>query len=449
MTITILIIYLIALIFIAITSNKKVNNFNDFFVAGKKGSYFAITGSLLATILGGSAVIGSIDAGKTMGWASSWFMLSASVGLLVLIPFTKKISKIGRFTLPELLEDIYNTKTKNIASAIIPLAWLGVVAAQIIAAAKILQSFTGMSYETGVIISGLVFVFYTVAGGQISILKTDSIQAALIVAGLFTIAAFVFAGNQAASVQNALSFPFNYNFKPIDLVVLLITYGTTFTVGPDMYSRIFCAKNQQVARKSILTTAIILIPVAFTIGYLSIVPTNNQGAHIINISMELLPVWISPLVVIALLSAVLSSADTTLLSASIIVTDIFEKNNFNAKSLGKTRVVIILIGFTSITIAFFFDSIIEMLLVALTVYSGAFTVPIIAGLAGFKSKANYISYAIVFGGFIALSGKLISYLNININSNLLIVASFFISSLIVTFGALKYKKEKNQNEYNN
>lgn len=449
MTTAILIIYLVILIFIAISSNKKVKNFNDFFVAGKRGSYFAITGSLLATILGGSAVIGSIDAGKTLGWASSWFMLSASIGLLALIPLTSKISKIGRFTLPELLEDLYNSHTKNIASVIIPLAWLGVVAAQIIAASKILQSFTGLSYETGVITSGIVFVFYTVAGGQISILKTDSIQAVLIVAGLLTIAAFVFTGNQAQSVQNALSFPFNYNFKTIDLVVLLITYGTTFTVGPDMFSRIFCAKNQQVARKSILTTAIILIPIAFVIGYLSIIPTTNQGAHIINISMELLPVWLSPLVVISLLSAVLSSADTTLLSASIIVTDIFEKNNFNAKSLGKTRFVIIFIGFTSIAIAFFFDSIIEMLLVALTVYSGAFTVPIIAGLAGFKCKANYISYAIVIGGFLALSGKLISFMNTNINSNLLIVAAFFISSLIVTFGALKYKKQINRNEYNN
>ncbi|MBN2262713.1 MAG: hypothetical protein JW735_07370 [Prolixibacteraceae bacterium] len=445
MTIAILIIYLITLIFIAITSNKRVNNFSDFFVAGKKGSYFAITGSLLATILGGSAVIGSIDAGKTMGWASSWFMLSASVGLLALIPFTSKISKTGRFTLPELLEDIYNTQTKNIASAIIPLAWLGVVAAQIIAAAKILQSFTGTTYETGVIISGLVFVFYTVAGGQISILKTDSIQAVLIVAGLFTIAAFVFTGNKPIPLQSALSFPFNYNFKPIDLVVLLITYGTTFTVGPDMFSRIFCARNQQVARKAIVTTAIILIPVAFAIGYLSIVPTSSHGAHIINISMELLPAWLSPLVVIALLSAVLSSADTTLLSASIIVTDIFEKNNFNAKSLIKTRVVIIAIGFASIAIAFFFDSIIEMLLVALTVYSGAFTIPIIIGLAGLKCKANYISFAIVTGGLIALSGKLISFTNANINSNLLIVASFFISSLIVTFGALKYKKEQTHN----
>src|SRR5690606_30100364 len=116
-----LLIYLLVLILIAYKSNQKVSDFNDFFVAGKKGSYLAITGSLIATILGGSAVIGSIDAGKNIGWASSWFMLSASLGLLALIPLSKKISTMGRFTLPDLLNDLYGHKTKLIASVIIPI----------------------------------------------------------------------------------------------------------------------------------------------------------------------------------------------------------------------------------------------------------------------------------------------------------------------------------------
>lgn len=443
MTTIVLLIYLLVLIFIAQKSYTKVENYADFFVARKKGSYLAITGSLTATILGGSAVIGSIDAGVHIGWASSWFMLCASIGLIALIPLTKKISKIGRYTLPELLEDMYGKNPKLIASFIIPVAWLGIIAAQVIAAAKILQSFTGMNYEIGVVIAGVVFTGYTIAGGQISILKTDIVQAILILTGLISVALFVdFSPRVTVPVTASNTFPFNINFKPVDLVVLLITYATTFTVGPDIYSRIFCANNHKTARKAIITTAVILIPVAFIIGFLSVASAEGnemrqQGTKLIDISMNVLPTFAIPVVVIALLSAVLSSADTTILSSSIILTDLIEHNNFGENSLRTTRIIIVVIGIISIAIAFHFTSIIGMLLIALTVYSGAFTIPIITGLLGMKVKSVFVSFAIATGGLTALTGKLIALHVSNNIGNLIIIVSFAISAMILLAGKKK------------
>lgn len=444
MTIAILIAYLLILLFIAFRSYSKVENINDFFIARKSGTYIAITGSLLATILGGSAIIGAVDTGNNIGKASAWFMLSAAIGLLALLPLTQKISRIGRFTLPELLEDTYGIEAKNIASIVIPIAWLGIIAAQIIAAARILQSFTGLNYETGIIISGIVFTAYTLAGGQISVLKTDSVQAFFIVTGLSLLAFFTYKAQHNIALQPIdLNFPFNKHFKPIDLLISLITYATTFTVGPDIFTRIFCAKNHKVAQRSILTTAIVLIPIAFIIGYLSVAHTSIQdGAKIINISLAVLPAWISPIVVIALLSAVLSSADTTLLSASIIVTGIVDKNKFNQKSLFKTRVIIAVIGLLSIVIAFHFTSIIGMLLMALAVYSGAFTIPLIAGILGLKAKPKFVSWAIILGGLIALIGKIMATFGNEKWGNTTIIAAFIISSLVLFSGQIKPNKLK-------
>ena len=441
MTITILIIYLLALIYIAIRSFSKINHFSDFFIAQKKGSYIAVTGSLIATILGGSAVIGAIDAGKSMGWATCWFMLCASLGLLALIPLSKKINKIGRFTLPELLEDMYGKQTKNIASVTIPVAWIGIVAAQIIAASKILQSFTGISYVTGVIIAGIVFIGYTVAGGQISILKTDSLQAILIILGLLLIAIYAYQYTPTEKQHATLAFPFNANFKPIDLLILIITYSTTFTAGPDIYSRLFCAKNEQTAQRSILTTAFILIPVALLIGYLSVIGIQLgdtiKGARIIGISQSVLPQWLVPFVVISLLSAVLSSADTTILSSSIILTELMEKNEFGPASIRKTRLMIFIIGSISILIALNFTSIIGMLLIALTVYSGAFTLPIILGLIEVKIKPAYVSSAVICGGIIALTGKISGLYIDALWGNLIIVSSFVANGIILLLGRQK------------
>jgi SSS family solute:Na+ symporter len=443
MTTTVLIIYVLILSYVAFRSYSKVENYSDFFIARKKGSYAAITGSLVATILGGSAVIGAIDAGHRMGWSTSWFMLCASIGLLALLPLTKRISKLGRYTLPELLEDLYGKQTKMIASIVIPIAWLGIIAAQVIASARLLSSFIGLDYSLGVIISGLVFTAYTIAGGQISILKTDLIQAIFILTGIFLLGFFTFSYSTPETITiTDLGFPFNSNFKPIDLLILIITYASTFTAGPDIYSRIFCANNEKTARRAIVTTAIILIPTAFIIAYLSVFgttlnPSSEQGSILVLISQTVLPQWVIPLVVVALISAVLSSADTTILSASIIVTDVLEKNKFGKKSLRKTRISIFIIGLLSIIIALLFTSIIEMLLIALAIYSGAFIIPILIGLTGTKIKPSYVSMAVITGGILALTGKLIHHGGNTSIGNYIIIGSFLANGIILFLGKEK------------
>lgn len=443
MTTAVLFFYLAILIIIAFTSFNKVKNYSDFFIAHKKGKYFTVSGSLLATILGGSAIIGSVDAGKTMGSASTWFMLCAAIGLFALLPLVKKINNLGRFTLPELLEKLHGKQAKNIASFVIPIAWLGIIAAQIIASARILQSFTGMGYQSAAIISGIVFTMYTFAGGQISILKTDFLQSLLILAGLGVIAFFTYKSSiDIPKNISTLTFPFNRSFGAFDLVVLLITYASTFTAGPDIYSRIFCAKNYTTARNSIITTALILIPIAFIIGFLSIAATgipqaNSNGAAIIDISISVLPTWIVPLIVISLLSAVLSSADTSMLSSAIIITDIVEKNNFSESSLKKTRIIILIIGALALLIALGFTSIIGMLLIALSIYSGAFTFPIIFGLSGIKPHKKHVSAAIITGGSVALAGRLFVEFGNSNTGNIILCTASALNALIMLSGIRK------------
>lgn len=438
-----LIIYLLIITVIAIYSYRSVNTVSDFFVAQKKGSLLAVTGSLIATILGGSAIVGAVDAGNSMGWSSSWFMLCASIGLFALIPLTQKISKLGRFTLPDLLEDLYGTNAKKIASLVIPIAWLGIIAAQVIASARILQSFTSINYMYGVILSGTLFTFYTIAGGQISILKTDFIQTILIITGLILLFVFSLKNSKYIPFETLKTeFPFHEKFRFTDLIILIITYSTTFTAGPDIYSRIFCASSPKIAKKSILITALTLIPIAFIIGYLSVYGTilpasAANGSVLINISNTVLPNWLSPLIALALLSAVLSSADTTILSSSIIISDFFGKNATQLHKLKTSRLIILIIGIASIIIALKFTSIIGMLLIALSVYAGAFVIPIIAGLIGLKVKDNIVETAIIAGGIIALIGKLLQHSAYNSFSKPVIVLAFIINAAIMFWGRTK------------
>ena len=443
----IIILYVAVLFAIGFRSSLRIKTVSDFFVAHKGGSFHLVAGSLTATILGGSAVIGAIDKGPVLGGATAWFLLCGAAGLLALLPFLKKICAIGRFSLPDMMEDLYGKGPRLTASIVIPIAWTGVVAAQIIASAEILQSFTGISYGWGAVCSGFVFIAYTMAGGQFSILKTDFLQAILIIAGLVLLAAFAFARPVIAAVPPP-AFPFNENFSPLDLFLLLLTYGTTYTAGPDMFSRIFCAKDSRTAKRAILATAGTLIIIAGIIGYLSVFGASfdsGEGAKIIGIGREALPGFLLPVLAISLLSVVLSSADTTLLSSSIIITELFSGRDLENRGVARTRIVVLLNGLIALVIALHFTDIIGMMLLALAVYAGAFTLPVLLGVAGFRAKVGHVSCAILAGGVLALLGKLLPATSLGAHTgDVLLIAAFIVNGGLLWLGRIKPGKLKDQ-----
>ena len=443
-----LIIYLVVLVLIAVRSAQRVKDIPDFFVARKGASALAVAGSLVATILGGSAVIGAIDSGMKLGAAASWFMLTGAIGLFALIPFAARAYKHGKYTLPDLVENLYGKGPRTVASIVIPIAWTGIVAAQIIAAAKLLMTFTPMEYTTAAIVSAAVFTGYTLAGGQLSILRTDFFQACLIVAGLVLVAGFALvngAGDAGVLPSKDLPFPFNEGFSPFDLFLLILTYGTTYTAGPDIFSRVFCAKDVHSAKKAIAVAACVLIPVAFVIGILALFGTSLgdiQGARITAIANAVLPPALVPLVALALLSVVLSSADTTLLSSSVIICRLFDMGNTADRNsvknpLAKARIIILLNGGVALLLALVFTDIIGTLLLALAVYAGAFTVPILWGLLGLKAKPKFVAVAIVAGGALALAGKLCPPLPGSLGTHtgdFLMIAAFIVNATILALG---------------
>ena len=463
-----LIIYLVILILIAIRSAMRVKDIPDFFVARKGASAKAVAGSLVATILGGSAVIGAVDSGARLGGAASWFMLTGALGLLALIPFASRAYRHGKYALPDLVETLYGKGPRFVASIVIPVAWTGIVAAQIIAAAKLLMTFTPMSYTTAAITAATVFTGYTLAGGQFSILRTDFFQACLIIVGLLVLAGFAqfggaaatsgaqfTAGVQAAQATGAPPFPFHTNFTPFDLFLLILTYGTTYTAGPDIFSRMFCAKDVTTAKKAIAGAACTLIPVAFIIGFLAVYGVGLgevQGARITAIANAVLPPALIPLFALALLSVVLSSADTTLLSSSVIICRLFgigggASCDPTAKAdhspLAKARIIIFLNGIVALLLALVFTDIIGTLLLALAVYAGAFTVPVLWGLLGLKAKPKFVGAAIVTGGALALMGKLcpsLAFLPANLGAHtgdFLMIAAFIVNAAFLALGRIR------------
>lgn len=405
----ILFFYFFIVIIIGILSFKKVKNNSDFFVAGKKAGVLQVSGSLLASILGSSAIIGSVDFAYISGWAGSSLMLCAAFGLILLYPLTNYIKNFKGYNLPNMLGNFYGEEVQKISSLLIPVAWLGVIASQIMGAAKIITILSSFTYTQGVCISGAVFIFYTILGGQLSIIKTDFVQLIFILLGIILTFSYIAPEPISETVPQFI----NENFTYLDLFIMILTYSTTYLVGPDIYSRLFCSKNEKVMKNSIIVSVCFLIPLAYTFARIGIYGSQifessqvGKESVLLMIADKKLPHFISFSLYFGLLSAVISSADTTLLTASSLAAQVFLEDLKSKKAIFITRILTIIFGIAAVIISLKMKYILSTLLLALAVYSGAFIIPVLVGIFGFRTRKEVVISAIILGGITALTGKL-------------------------------------------
>ena len=406
---------------------------DDYYIAGRRAGALSLTGSLLATILGSSAILGSIDFAYARGWAGAWFMLCGALGLFLLLFFVKPIASFRGYHLPMLLGRFYGDGVRKLSAGVIAIAWLGVIGAQLIGAAKITSTMCGIPYNWAVLAVGLSMTFYTAAGGQLSIIRTDLLQAALIFLGILPLAGTLFFRSPSLEAAPMISPAFGYS----DLLAMIFAYSSTYLVGPDIYSRLFCAKDTATAKQALVATGTLLIPTAFLLAFIGIYGARlyQRGGDSILFAIakgEFHPAF-SLLLYFSMLSAILSSADTTLFTAGSLLSQFFVDRMDTQRSVRLTMGCIAALGLLAILIALRFTSILTVLLFALAVYAGAFVVPVLWGLLGKQSSRAYAVAAILTGGALSLTGKLIG----GKTGNLLAIVAFAANLLILCLGNRK------------
>jgi SSS family solute:Na+ symporter len=417
-------VYFLAIIGIGVWSKQRAGNQNGFFVAHRKGTLLLITGSLVATAIGGSATVGMAGLGFKQGLTGAWWLLVGSIGLVILgIFFARKIRGAALYTLPELVERQYDRRMSLAASILIVIAWVGVVAGQIVAAGTVLSILGIGSVAFWMTAFTIICVAYAIMGGQFSIIRTDVFQAMLLFIGIFIALALVFSqvggldGLRDSLPLAYFSFPTSPEFNWKMLLSLLILVGATYVVGPDMYSRLFCAKGEKTAQQSTILSAFLFIPLAFAIILIGMAAKvlypeiSAEGAFPQVITSVLSP-GLSGLILAALVAALMSSADTCLLSQSVILTEDIVKRVYPAlderKTVLLTRLSLVGLGLVALGLALALKGVISSLLFAYTIFTCGLVVPVVAGFYKDKLKVTPRGalFALIGGGVVGLLGKI-------------------------------------------
>jgi SSS family solute:Na+ symporter len=188
----------------------------------------------------------------------------------------------------------------------------------------------------------------------------------------------------------------------------------------------------------------ILIPFGFVLSYVGIYAANlHSGAQnssaLVNLADAFLPDWACGILVASLISAVLSTASTTLLTTSMILSELFHRDINNQKSFKQTKLFLVAVGILSMLISLKVTSIVSSLLLALSFYSGAFIIPMIAALFNIPYNKRFSIAAMLSGGILALSGKLMMTFNHLETGQTILISGFMLNAILlfIPFGREK------------
>ncbi|WP_026691201.1 sodium:solute symporter family protein [Alteribacter aurantiacus] len=385
--------YAIVMIGIGIFMSKKVSGSEDFVLAGKSLGPFVLMGTLLATWTGS----GSISGGETsMAFSYGIYpalllMLPTLIGIIVLFVIAPKIREYGKFTVAGILESKYGTTSRNLASVIIILAYVGIVSYQMQGLGFILNLTTGMAVETGTIIGAVMIIFLAMIGGLRSVSQTDAISGFIMVGGLVIAVPtiLVVAGGWDQIVANVPESHMTATggLTMVHLIGYLLPSLFLLLGDQNMYQRLASSKGDLSAKRGQIGWFVAMLVISPSIAFIafasrSIFPDIDPGMALMATTL-VMPIAVSGLLLAAAASFIITTGNSFLLSAATNLTyDIYRnyinKDASDKKQLWVTRISIVVLGALSFVIINYFPTVLSVQMYAYTVYGAGVTPAVLA-----------------------------------------------------------------------
>ena len=256
-----------------------------------------------------------------------------------------------------------------------------------------------------------VVIIYTLIGGQSSVVKTDKLQFIIIIVSTVLCCAYLYlvkgdaTGNVATNIELL-----NDNYTTRNLLTQFFVIGGVYFLGPDIISRNFISRDENIAKKSALIAGIGLFGFSLVITLIglwirfNVTPDQLADSKALMYIAGVLPKYISIPLIFGLLSAILSSTDTCIINAS----SIFVKDIMKRESVRDIRITVAVIGSIAIVLAVSGrGDIMSLLTGAYSVYTPGVIFPLLVAILSYRKKgvrpALWIS-AVIVGGLFGIAG---------------------------------------------
>lgn len=410
-------VYLILLLTIGIIDFRKIQDFNEYVLAGRRQTLTIVSVSLMASMIGSGSTVGLVDKAFAKGFPAIWFLAVGGIGLLLQAwLLSEKVRASKAVTLPDLAQKTMGSQTRFLVALIIVVTWIGIIAAQFIAAGKILSALTGADSAGILALAALIIVVYSFLGGQSSILKTDFLQFALLAAAILFTVFFLYLTKPVDLRTISLELT-NEIFTTKDLVYYLTIVMGSYFICPMMFSRLLTAESPNTARRSSLFAGFGVLAAAFFIVLIGLwarsggIDPGKTGV-LSHIFMNELPKAGGVILILGILSAIISTTDTCLvMTGSIIEHDLLNRKQTDSrKEMTRTRILVLLLGALGYLTALWGNwDIIGLLLEAFEFYTAGIVPALFVALMMIRKKRlapGWSFAAVLIGGFFGLLPKI-------------------------------------------
>lgn len=214
---TVIIIYLIAMVVIGVIFSKKNNDDSDFYLGGRKLGPIVTAMSAEASDMSSWLLMGLPGVAYLTGCADAgWTAIGLAVGtylnwLIVAKRLRRYTAKANNsITLPEFISNRYRDKSKlllAISAIFIVVFFVPYTASGFAACGKLFATLFDIPYVPAMIASAVVIVVYTALGGFLAASTTDLIQSIVMTLALIVVVFFGIdvAGGFDAVMDNATS----------------------------------------------------------------------------------------------------------------------------------------------------------------------------------------------------------------------------------------------------
>lgn len=420
-----------AMIAIGIMVSRKVSSGEDFLMGGRGLSTTLIVGSTVATLVGTGSSMGAVGYGFANGWAGMLYGIGGATGMILLLLLFADVRKHNFMTFSEELSYYYGASKliKGVTSIILYVACIGWLGAHIIGGSLYLSWITGIDPTLAKIIVAVGFGLYTLIGGYMAVVYTDVIQGVILFIGfiMLTVLSVRAIGGFGELTQNITgemgSFLGVQSVGVIPAISLAVVIAVGVLATPSYRHRIYTGKDVPTIKKSFwisgaLFALFALFPAIIGMAAFVLNPNLESGYAFPYLATEVFPIAIGAIVLVAGLSATMSSGSSDFIAAvAILLRDVYEVFTGTVPEKEKmvlySRLSLVLTLGMALFFTLFTNNIIEYISnFVSTVMSGLF---IAAVLGKFWKRSNWQgALASLVGGsgtafFILMNPSLLSY----------------------------------------
>ncbi len=398
-------VLLVIYMYLGFSVSADIQSADEYVLGGRKLGVLPLTGTLIATQLGGGMILGTAEAAYSVGFGGMLYSLGMCAGFLVLgLGVAGVMRNLEISTIAELFERQYNSPfLKKVASLLSIIVLGGLCMGQVVASKALLHGL-GVTNPFFFFMFWAGVIWYTMYGGLMAVVYTDVLQVLLIVGvfGFYFMHTLLYGNNVSEtfhvatkvgslfSVQEWTSFfamPFLFSF-----------------IEQDLAQRFFAAKSARVAQISALLASAFLLLFAFVPVFIGVHARLNgivlqPGENpLISYLQTIAGPWGYALILSALVAAIASTADSLLCAiTSNVVQDFVPRRYSSSTRMLFAQIITALTGGIAVFSAFWMTDILSVLTQSYELLIVSTVVSLLMALASYNGKWYEAAISISFG----------------------------------------------------